>query len=115
MTHSIFLPAGRYLNSNERLHHMAKAPITKAWRTTARDAAKGVPTLTRAHIVVTFSFANNIRRDVGNLYPTAKAIVDGLVDAGVLPDDDDKHVLGPDLRRGYDEPGVRIDITELAA
>ena len=31
--------------------------------------------------------------------PTAKAVVDGLVDAGVLPDDDAKHLLGPDLRR----------------
>ena len=31
--------------------------------------------------------------------PTTKPIVDGLVDTGVLPDDDAKHLLGPDLRR----------------
>lgn len=34
-----------------------------------------------------------------NYMATVKPIVDGLVDAGVLPDDDAKHLLGPDLRR----------------
>jgi crossover junction endodeoxyribonuclease RusA len=32
------------------------------------------------------------RQDVGNNYPTFKACLDGLVDAGVIMDDDDTHV-----------------------
>ena len=30
--------------------------------------------------------------------PTLKALVDGLVDAGLLPDDDARHLQGPDMR-----------------
>jgi len=40
------------------------------------------------------------RRDPANWYPSFKACVDGLVDAGVLNDDDHAHVIGPDMRIG---------------
>lgn len=115
MTYRIHLDAGTYLNSNDRKHFHAKAPITAGWRATAATAATQaeIPQLDRAHIVVTFTFKDKRRRDVGNLYPTAKAIVDGIVDAGVLVDDDDAHLLGPDLRRGYGDPGVLVQITPL--
>jgi hypothetical protein len=43
---------------------------------------------------------NRRRSDVGNLYPTAKAVVDGLVDYGLIEDDDDTRLIGPDMRRG---------------
>ena len=38
------------------------------------------------------------RRDLHNYMPTLKALVDGLVDAGLLPDDDARHLQGPDMR-----------------
>lgn len=43
--------------------------------------------------------------------------VDGLVDAGILPDDDDKHLTGPDLRRDPEKRacGIRLEIEELEA
>jgi hypothetical protein len=40
------------------------------------------------------------RYDPNNLWPTVKAVVDGLVEAGFLADDDHVHVLGPDMRHG---------------
>jgi hypothetical protein len=48
---------------------------------------------------------------VGNYYPTAKAILDGLVDAGVLPDDNDDHVTGPDMRRTRPNGPLQVTIT----
>lgn len=128
-------PPADFINANDRPHHHAKAKLTKAWR---EQAALSVPklrpivrpglhgalavlagfepnTFARAHVIVSYRFPNNRRREVSNLQPTSKAIVDGLVDAGVLPDDDDRHVIGPDNRRTYPngEPEVTITITPL--
>ena len=90
------------LNSNDRLNRYLQASRVKQWRVRAHVAAiqAGKPSLQRAHVVATFSFADNRRRDVGNFYPTVKACIDGFVDAGVLDDDSDKYVIGPDMRRG---------------
>lgn len=33
------------------------------------------------------------RQDIGNCYPSAKACIDGIVDAGVIADDDDTHLV----------------------
>ena len=42
--------------------------------------------------------------DPANAYPAVKALIDGLVDAGVLPDDDAAHLDGPDMRLGDPDP-----------
>jgi crossover junction endodeoxyribonuclease RusA len=111
-------PPCAFINANDRMHHAPKAKLTRAWR----DLAAATITngwhpahYDRAHITVAIRFADNRRRDVGNLYPTAKAIVDGCVDAGLLADDDDKHVIGPDLRREYPngEPRVTVTLQEI--
>ena len=60
-------------------------------------------------------WADNRKRDVNNWQPTAKALVDGLVDAGVLEDDNDAHLVGPDLRRDWaaEHPEITIEIVAL--
>jgi hypothetical protein len=90
------------LNANRRIHHHRRADITRALREAGEKAARddGVPALHRAHIYGIYCPRDRRRRDVGNLYPTFKAAIDGLVDAGVLPDDDDTHLIGPDMRLG---------------
>ena len=119
MTTTIVLePPCAFINANDRLHHYPKAKLTSAWRELAAHAVDSgfyPDHYTRAHITVAIRFATNHRRDVGNLYPTAKAIVDGLVDAQLLPDDNDTHVIGPDLRREYPNgtPRVTVTITPL--
>lgn len=115
MTTLTLIPPAALINSNQRLHFHAKAKLTRAWRDMAHDhalyvAENGVRH-DQAHITVAFRFPTNRRRDVGNLYPTAKAIVDGLVDAGLLPDDDDKHITGPDMRREYPNGPLRVTVT----
>jgi Holliday junction resolvase RusA-like endonuclease len=111
-------PPAAFINANDRLHWRAKAKLTAAWRGAVESASfhgRERDDYTHAHIVIGFRFPTNHRRDVGNYYPTAKAIVDGLVDACLIPDDNDTNIVGPDLRRTHPNgtPQVTVTITPL--
>ena len=80
---------GQMLTANQRLHWRARAARTATLRNLG---------VTRAHCTVTVTFPDRRRRDVANWAPTVKALVDGCVQAGLLPDDDTAHLIGPDLR-----------------
>lgn len=104
MKHVLTIPApDQWINANDRQHHMAKARLVKAWRNAAAWAARdaGLPTITR-HVRITASIhkLHGRQYDAANWSPTAKAAVDGLRDAGVLLDDSNKYVTGPDMRAG---------------
>lgn len=116
-TWTIIVPATvPMLNLNQRLHWAPKSERTKAWRRNAlmcAQVAKLPKDLQRVHIVAHVTKPTNRQYDVHNLMPTLKACVDGLVDYGLIPDDTNKHLTGPDLRQGgRGEPGVTITITE---
>lgn len=73
-------------NVTRKEHHFAQARKAKILREQVhimarRKGAVPVPARLTAHI----SWGDNIHRDVDNV--SLKAIIDGLVDAGVLPDD----------------------------
>lgn len=61
----------------------------------------------RAHLTVYVAWPNRRRRDVANLMPTFKPLIDGAVDAGVLPDDNDEYLTGPDPRVLDSLSGIR--------
>lgn len=98
-----------WITANDRaggnLYH-ARRRLIQAWRMSgehhARDAR--LPRLERAHIVAELCFTDKRRRDPANWYPTVKAAVDGLVDAGVLRDDSTEYLVGPDMRLGPPVP-----------
>jgi crossover junction endodeoxyribonuclease RusA len=102
------LPVLDLLNANQGLHYRVKAKRTKAIREAAALMARslGVPPLQRARIFAEYLPTDGRRRDPANWAPSAKAAVDGLVDARVLPDDDDTHLIGPDMRLGALAPLV---------
>ncbi|WP_067191867.1 hypothetical protein [Micrococcus lylae] len=90
-----------WINSNQRLHRMATAKLTAAWRTAAATTATGLPPIPApVRIIARFYKTRAGRYDPNNLWPTVKACVDGLVDAGLLEDDDHTRVIGPDMRHG---------------
>lgn len=98
-----------FINTNRRYHPMAKAKLTKAWREASRAAAHGIPPLTPpVHIMAHIWKPRTGRYDPNNLADTSKACVDGLVDAGLLPDDSFKEVIGPDHRHGGKGPATLI-------
>jgi crossover junction endodeoxyribonuclease RusA len=110
------------LNSNDRLHYMAKANRTAALRLRAyaiasRDGIRVVPPV---NITATVTYPpRSRRREAINLAPTTKALIDGIVDAGIIPDDNDDVVHQVTHRSGHDKgtTGVwsfRLDIEAVA-
>ena len=106
---TVSVPTSEVLTSNQRLHWRAKAEKTSNIRRRAwlawRDA--GRPRMERARCVAHLAYPNKRSRDVSNLMPTIKAAIDGIVSGPgalkgrggcLLPDDDDAHLIGPDLR-----------------
>lgn len=99
------------INANDTLHFRKKAERVKAIRNAAWGIARSmkVPAYERLHVYfVIHPDTRGRRRDPGNWAPSAKAAVDGLVDAGVLPDDNHTRLLGPDPRIGHPVPGSQL-------
>lgn len=105
------------LNLNQRMHWAKKAQLTKHWRRLAyvNAMAAALPTnLGRVHIVAHVTKPTNRQYDAHNLLPTLKAAIDGLVDYGLIPDDTNSHLVGPDLRQGgKGDAAIIITITEI--
>lgn len=115
-TWTLTIPApAAWINSNDRLHRMAQAKLIKTWRLAASLAARnaGLPKdLARVHIIATITKPTRRKYDCGNLYPSVKPCIDGIVgDYGLLPDDDNEHLLGPDLRHNPTPGPASITLT----
>lgn len=78
------------INAERSMHWSQRSALVDEWRTYFGWAAKArhLPSLTSARIHV----RTGVGQDTGNCLPAVKAAVDGLVDAGVLPDDTPEHV-----------------------
>lgn len=121
-TFTIELPAGLLLlNANRRHHHRVRHERTKAIRAAAQEAvtehqalmaalaeAKPGPLYQRAHVLGVLRPPSARRADPANWYPSFKAAVDGLVDAGLLDDDDHTRLVGPDMRLGTKTRGGQL-------
>jgi crossover junction endodeoxyribonuclease RusA len=89
-THRMTLPWTRPpLTANQRLHWAQRHRATTEVRQTVGWLARATAIPAGAHATVTLTWApgDRRRRDADNLVPTLKAACDGLVDAGVVPDD----------------------------
>lgn len=83
----------RPLTLNDRAHYMVRAAAVRRLRHEAYIQAKaaGIPALERIQVEVHYVPRDRRRRDPLNLVATLKAIEDGIVDAGVIPDDTPDH------------------------
>lgn len=83
------LPLTAPLSLNSRQHHMVKArEVAQVRRDVAVLArAAKIPALPRITVELHYAPRDNRRRDALNLVATLKPCEDGLVDAGVVPDD----------------------------
>ena len=96
------VPGRPFSLNRERTQHWTKVSEMKKWiRLAAKTMAihemgpqRKRPFFDKVTVdVYPWAKDRRYRQDVGNCYPTAKAIIDGLVDAGVIKDDDDSHLL----------------------
>jgi crossover junction endodeoxyribonuclease RusA len=104
-----------WISANDRLHWAEKARRTRVLRAHAHMLALNTDPLGTSHVAAFIGYPRNGRADPANAAPTCKALIDGLVDAGVWPDDDSTYVLGPTYLRGDKCPAgqhtVRLVIT----
>ena len=93
----------QWVSANDRSHWQSKARLVKVWREAAAvhaTAAKLPHTDKPVHITGYVCRIDSRRADAHNRILTVKAVIDGLVDAGVLDDDNDKHVTAVTMRAG---------------
>ena len=118
---AIFIEAGEQpLRVNEvRRSRYKEAAETKRWRTAAYltciDHQEEPVARYPVAITITPFLSTRRAQDVGASFVAAKGAVDGLVDGGVLVDDDPKHVIqithrAPILKA--ERPGLLIEISE---
>lgn len=85
----INLPITKPLSLNDRTHWAKRAEAVRTVRWLAAQAAKRehIPALPKVQIELHYTPKDKRRRDPLNLVATLKAVEDGIVDAGVIPDD----------------------------
>lgn len=111
-----FDPPEAPLSMNDRLHWAKRSRLTAAWRdTTAWEAMRAIPPadrpLPRCEVAVTIPFGRRAQRDPHNYFATVKPIVDGLVDAGLWPNDTPKWVRTVEPTLTVDKPRGPVVIT----
>lgn len=92
------VPKSEWISANSRFGWRERARRVRALRARAfwlARAARLTPADGRALVVAGVQARVNRRSDPANASATTKPLVDGLVDAGVFPDDDHTHVVGP--------------------
>jgi len=113
VTLSLSLTPAEVVSANGRLHWARKAGQVAEIRHRAAMSwrIEGRPRLDRAHCTVTIAYPDARARDVHNLMPTVKAAIDGFVHPGpgvrgLLPDDSDAYLVGPDMRHDAEVSGT---------
>ena len=97
------VPRPVWLNANQRLNHHQKANWTKLWREAGMRAAidNDLPVMRgqphgKWFCIAVIHLPRKVDYDAGNMYPTIKPIIDGIVtDYGFITDDSNEHFVGP--------------------
>lgn len=118
----IDLPDQEILSPNDRSHWSKRAACAKSWRLATyavcgRVFADLVGDLDRVAVTLTHWPADKRRRDPDRNSLVLKWCLDGLVDAGVIEDDDSTHVVSTTCRmeptKGDKQRHWRLTIEEV--
>lgn len=117
--HTLTIPAPcDWISANRQEHWAPRARRVKAWRLATWSRARHEEPFD-GQVDVFFEFhkalGRNVRWDPANLAPTAKACLDGIVDAKILVDDDSRHVRAVSYSDGgrRERPAITITIKEV--
>ena len=108
------------LSPNARVHWARKAAFTADYRTGTCIAVMGqigrcAPMWEMAIAREVWYFRDNRRRDVRNFEQRMKPFYDGLKDAGLIVDDDSKHLRHEESEFKIDRANPRVEITVTEA
>ena len=116
-----FRPPARLLSMNDRHHWRVRARLARDWRLAAQLAAEPHHPARLANaadlalppsvISIVLPVRDSRRRDPHNYFATVKPIVDGLVDAGLWPDDTPEWVTTTEPTLSRTTTDVHIIIT----
>ena len=99
---TIDIPRALWFTSNDlRGSHYKWSPKIKALRALGkRSVPPRSPRLNIVTLTVTVGYPTATRADPPNVAGTvAKALLDGMVDAGLIPDDDSRHIVATTYQR----------------
>jgi crossover junction endodeoxyribonuclease RusA len=115
-----FAPPAPLLSLNDRLHHMKRYQLEGLWREAAwahalHQLAPAERPQRRSLVHVTLPCRSlNTRRDPHNFVATVKPIIDGLVHAGLWPDDTSEYVK-TDEPSFWTASSVLVEISMIGA
>lgn len=98
---TLTVPRSEWLTANGRYHWANRARATRAlrWRAHTTARSQGMRPMGPSRVTVAVAYPTAARADPDNAAPTVKAIIDGLVDAGVWPDDNSRWRTHTDYTR----------------
>lgn len=111
------IPKSIFMSANDRPHWAKKMRDTRDLRRMGLLMGREVEPQTTSHVAAFIGYLRAGTADPSNAAPTVKALIDGMTDAGVWPDDDSTHVIGPTYLRDpksatKDHYTVRLVLTE---
>ena len=109
-----FPSLNEYVNACRRNRYTANR-MKKQETSRAAQAARGVSPFHEPVVVEFLWVEPNKRRDLDNVAFAKKFILDGLVHAGVIADDNAKHVVGLSDTFAYDNKNPRVEVTICSA
>lgn len=81
------------LSENDRLHRYERASRVRALRDASGFWGRSLRLRTeRVEVTLIWVVRDRRKRDEDNVVPTLKALCDGLVDAGIVPDDTPRYM-----------------------
>jgi len=95
-------------NMVHRWHHRAVSADRKQWRHAGAVLARqaSIPAMDCCHIEVTGRYPGGTLPDTDAVAPSLKGVIDGLVDAGVIPDDTGRHIATITYHAPVKAPGL---------
>lgn len=108
---------GPWVSMNDRPAHWAQRNgPAQTWRAAAFVACRGLAPLTPPVVIdAVVHKSRNGRWDAHNLMATVKHAIDGVVDAGLLPDDSNAYLTRVSIEAGAKSasPNLTLTITEI--
>lgn len=105
------------LNEYRNEHYIKLNKIKKQWSNAVELACiwNKINPVDKCEVRFTFIFGDRKRRDPDNYAATVKMIIDGLVLAGILPDDNFNHVVKIEMSIAIEKgiEGVKVEMLEV--